>query len=235
MGAHLKQIWLHGWGYTPEVFSLIEKKNIETPCLYSVAKTIRQTGINCIAKYLSAMIKEDIVLVGWSMGGLIAIEAALYCKHVKYLILIGSAPVMVNRYDWQESIDLNAFKKLQLLYNEDDKKSFNQLNALSAHGEKDAKQDAKRLSKFNVSAYNDILKEWLCELEINDQRKNLKKLSIPVLIINGEKDALIKPSALTRLKNENLQSQLLPEAGHIPFLNHAEKTMTIIHRFCASE
>jgi pimeloyl-[acyl-carrier protein] methyl ester esterase len=72
--------------------------------------------------------------------------------------------------------------------------------------------------------------EWLREL---DARPALSRLNCPLLLIGGERDALLPYAALETLAELNPSFRLarIDGASHVPFLSHEEETLASLRPF----
>jgi pimeloyl-[acyl-carrier protein] methyl ester esterase len=68
-----------------------------------------------------------------------------------------------------------------------------------------------------------------------DLRPRLPTITLPTLIIHGEKDALVPVSAAQWLAGQLPHSQLhiLPGAGHVPTMTRPQQVATLINQFFA--
>lgn len=223
-------IYLHGWGFTSAVFDLLDVNGEdERPCLYSLADDI---GYTAIADAIADRCKDDTVLVGWSMGGQIAIQASLRTNRIKGLVLIASTPLLVNRTGWDVGIDEKAYSNLCRAFKQDPEEALQEVVTLSAYGDKDYMDSAKRLSAYVAGSENtEALTLLLEQLGQVDLRAELKALSIPVLMCAGMNDALVSVRLFDVLAHEHIQTRLYPDTGHAPFVSHASDMMSHISDF----
>ena len=68
-----------------------------------------------------------------------------------------------------------------------------------------------------------------------DLRPHLSTITLPTLIIHGEKDALVSVSAAQWLAEQlpNSQLHILPGAGHVPTMTRPREVATLINQFFA--
>ena len=227
---------LHGWGYTKEVFSfmsLLEHFNqVISPCLYQIADNSIDHRLNNMSEQLKVSASENTVLFGWSLGGLLALNMLGKTNNVKALVLIASSPVFVNKKGWQASIDLKEFNKLQDLLNKKPDQAIKQFNLLSMLGENKVKESAKQSLNLTVDKkHKPILQTWLLELQQADYREILSSISLPVLMLFGENDILIKPETTTLINNRSIETHVIKNCGHMPFINHSSEVVNTVNKF----
>lgn len=229
MTAALNTIYLHGWGFRNEVFGLLNNHGDTCPCLYTL---VTDTGYDAIVDAITDTITGDTVLVGWSMGGQIAIEVSLRTSKVKGLVLLASTPLLVNRPGWDVGIEDKAYRELCQAFSRDPTRALGEIVTLTAYGDSDYKNTVKYLEKYVANtAAADALALLLRELEQRDLREELAGLSIPVLMCAGENDALVNPRLFEKTGYSHLQTRLYPGCGHAPFVSRANEINGEIERF----
>lgn len=98
-------VLLHGWGFLPGIWSAVIEQlrqrgvaaPIETPALPLNGNISQLTAIESLFETLP----DTAHLVGWSLGGELALAYALcFPERVSSLTLISSTPCFMNRPDW---------------------------------------------------------------------------------------------------------------------------------------
>jgi pimeloyl-[acyl-carrier protein] methyl ester esterase len=176
-----------------------------------------------------ARIAPGAALLGWSLGGLVALEAALEMpQRMRGLILANSTPRFVATDDWScamppetlrefaggLAIDyqetLRRFLSLQVRGDESARASLRQLrDSLFAHGEPDTASLAMGL---------EILKD-------SDLRLKLRDVSIPTLVLAGGYDRLTPADASEYMAERipGARLEVFPKSAHAPFLSHPDE------------
>ena len=234
---------LHGWGINHTVWKTFSSRltgfdKIISPCLYDVADQINDSSLMSLANETGSNIKNDCVVIGWSLGGLIALYLATMFKKVKGVIFITSTPKFVNNGNWLFTIDISDHQDLYRNLTENHDQAVRYFSQLIAHGDVSAKQTINYLSShLTERKYNNTLLSWLNELEQSDLRHQLSALSVPTLILLANNDALIKPDISVQLKklNPNLNIKTLYECGHAPFISKERETTKLIKDFIDAE
>ncbi len=220
MTVAAQKIFLHGWGFSSQVVALLDEAHTyNAPCLYTLAN---KSGYTAIVEAVIDMITTESVLIGWSMGGQIAIEVAAQTEKVRGLVLLASAPVLVNKDDWQYGIDNLAFEKLRDSFAKKPAAAISNICSLTAFGESDYKQALNTLSGYKAdTGHAETLEVLLDELETRDCRQQFKQLGIPIQVCIGEKDALLNPGVANALQQDNTHIRTLHDSGHAPFISHS--------------
>ncbi len=174
--------------------------------------------------------------LGWSMGGLLAIEVARQSPEaVKGLILLASNPCFVRQSDWP-GMKLTILKKFAAQLAADSVATIVNFLALQLWGldEQEALLVALKQRVMECAVPEILtLQQGLMLLENTDLRAELSLLTCPILAIFGVKDALVPVSIAAQLSalNTNICSEILASAGHAPFLSHPTETRELIEQF----
>ncbi len=231
---------LHGWGFQNSVFTelkhlLPESWNVSTPCLYQMADNAVDGSFDALIEKLLPKINRDTVLVGWSMGGLIAQLVAAKSQHVKQLVLIASAPRLVNTDDWQHTIDGHAYNVLMQDFAVDPGSTLNRFVGLVAKGERHHKQMMLTLLKHcALPEQANVLTVWLQEMLNYDLRCLYSGLDIPVLVVFGEQDALVNEQAFENMTNRQGRHLTLKGCGHAPLISRTKEVADAVRAFCCN-
>lgn len=187
---------------------------------------------------ISDLIKENTTLIGWSLGGMIAMEIARqFPQHISRLILVASTPQFHTTPDWPHAMatDTLASFAQQLDYHAD--RTLRRFLALQAHNCSNARQITRTMQTLlrsrempNLQA----LQDGLAILRNANLRPSLPLINCPILIIHGDRDAII-PCQVTQAFSQhmvNVQIEIIPSASHIPFLTHPGEFIRAIQGFC---
>jgi pimeloyl-[acyl-carrier protein] methyl ester esterase len=170
------------------------------------------------------------VLVGWSLGGLLAQFMAMqYPGAVSKLILLNSTPSFRRRADWPFALDDALLTRFATDLSDDTRGTLLRFLALQFLGtphEKDDLRQARKLLLARPVPGRETLQQGLQLLRDCDLRAQLTRIQVPVLSIAGEHDRLVPTSASVYLAEQvgNGRAQIIRGAGHAPFLTH---TMTV--------
>ncbi len=238
-------VLLHGWGLHGGVWDTLMPRL--TPHLRVTRVDLPGHGrshdvpmpptLTELTLQVMAGIAPGAVLLGWSFGGLVALEAALEMpQRMRGLILANSTPRFVTAPDWphamlpetlQEFADglvtdyrdtLRRFLSLQVRGDESARGSLRELrDSLFAHGEPDTASLATALK---------ILRD-------SDLRSRLKQVSVPTLALASGYDRLTPPEASVSMAEQipGARLEILPKSAHAPFISHAEAFAAAVLRF----
>jgi len=235
---------VHGWGMNARVFD-------ELAVLLAAAFEVRALDLpghggrddaagNTLrgwADELARQLPDNTILLGWSLGGQVAMRAALDHPHkIARLVLLASTPKFVAAEDWRCGMapaDLQEFGAALLADQQATLLRFLSLQTRGMPGQKTLLQRLRQTLQAAPPASAEALAGGLAMLRDTDLRAELPQLAQPVLVLHGALDTLTPPAAGAWL------AEALPRARHIafcraahaPHLSHADEVAAAIERF----
>jgi pimeloyl-[acyl-carrier protein] methyl ester esterase len=262
MKKHL--VMLHGFGCDSRVFASIGTKlskdfdvlMVDLPGHGQTKEKFRDfsfagyTILHALDQYLG----EPYSLLGWSMGGQIALEMYKHSimrheaedekcdcghdhhheheqAHIASLILVSSTPKFVASDDFKIGMNAAVFNKFRKGIESGHEKAladfYGMMFAPSEHGDKYLDE----LKKMTPSS--ETLKECMKSFARFDERKLLPSISVPTLILAGDSDGIIDPKASLYMSQEikNSSLKMFSGAGHAPHLTREEEMIDEISKF----
>ena len=177
------------------------------------------------------------IWLGWSLGGLVALQAALkQAARVRGLVLIASSPRFVVGGDWPLGIASDVLAEFRDGLARDYRGTIERFLALEAMGSDHARSELREL-KAHVFERGEPARSALAQglrvLETADLRAALADITVPSLWIAGRRDRLINPAAM-RWAAERAHGRFVEcDSGHAPFLAHAPALAQTIADFAA--
>jgi len=172
---------------------------------------------------------EDAVLGGFSMGGAVAIRyvSSDDGAHVSKLALFAAAaPVWTQRKNFPYNLPKNAVDELiKLNYLDRPKLLSNFMNIFSATETSLNEGIRNWLNAIGLSASSHAMSECLIALRDTDLRSDMKKLSIPTVIMHGKKDKICSFDLAEQMKAGIANSTIIAfeNSGHSLFLEETQK------------
>lgn len=132
-------------------------------------------------------------LVGHSLGGLVALKAALEPNaKLDRLVIVDVLPffsVLMDPEATAESIaPVSAMMKAAMLAQSDDVFSLRQAEALSALTKSEA--DIERALKWSVESNRGVMAQAMSEVLVTDLRTEIQAISVPTTIVYAQDDAI---------------------------------------------
>ncbi len=233
-------VLIPGWGFNKEIFiPLIEWLSTKYEIInleFPISKLSLRTNdeiLNNISKTFYNKIPDNSIIIGWSLGGLLASHFCyLFPQKCKKIINLCSTPKFVATETWNgiHGSDLNGFRNLAY---RDLEKLIKKISMLVVNPIK----DRKLISQIRNRMKDPITdrKELLLYLDIlidSDIRKDYSKISSPILHIIGEKDNIVPKNIVDNFKELNQKNvKIISESGHIPFWTHKEELFESIDTF----
>jgi len=180
---------------------------------------------------------KDAVLGGFSMGGAIAIRymAAYKGARVSKLVLCGAAaPIWTQRNDFPYNLPKSAVDELIELNNQDRPMLLaNFAKIFSATQTSLNKGVGNWLNGIGLSASSYATAQCLIALRDTDLRGDLKKLTVPTLIMHGKKDKICSFDLAEQMKAGIANSNLVAfeNSGHSLFLEETQKFNSELIKF----
>lgn len=181
-----------------------------------------------IANAISDEIKENTILVGWSLGGLLA--QYLACQqhpNMIGLMTIASTPKFQMAENWP-GIKPEVLQMFMTQLEQNHHKTLSRFIGIQMMGVKNAKQLIKEITNaIEVHPAPNIraLSEGLKILQNADIRSKLKDITIPSLRTYGRLDSLVPYAAVNKIQHlhPNSQHLIFKHASHAPFLTDAKQ------------
>lgn len=222
-------LWINGWAATPSIWDAVEPREA---CLYYDANQSSRPSDLLAAIEQNCPPQEKLTVIGWSMGGLLALElAAARPEKIRSLILVSSTACFVQKENYTAGLPRAIVRQLKRRIQRD---------ALTARRDffrqmftPAEKEDCtKFLQQEPALQETSALLSGLDYLETRDLRPLLPKLQMPVQILHGSDDPICPITAGRYLAQHLPQAKLLelPGCGHVPFLTQKEYCQEHIFR-----
>ncbi len=174
-----------------------------------------------------AAITPPAIWLGWSLGGLIALTAALDLpQQVRALAMVCATPKFARDMSWPHASDPALVRQLASALETGYHATLERFLALETMGSADPRGELRHLREL-VFARGEpdvrVLQEGIGILDNTDRRAALPDLGLPSVWIAGQRDRLVPPPAMqwsaTRCGGSYVQ---IDHCGHAPFLGHAD-------------
>lgn len=219
-------ILLHGWGASERIWQrqvegFGEKYTVVTP-------RIPEWNAAWLDAYLTRLPMSETALVGWSLGGMLLIEALARLKGPApaATVLVGVAPVFCQRpgHPWGQPVASVRAMRLGLRSNPT-RVLTDFLASCLAPGEESFRDEAAAGCDFAADpAHLALLSQGLDYLRDKDLCALLPHFPGPVVLIQGQQDGIVDPAQAQFLQEHlpDASLHLLPGAGHLPFITQAQ-------------
>ncbi|MDA8129248.1 MAG: pimeloyl-ACP methyl ester esterase BioH [Betaproteobacteria bacterium] len=235
---------LHGWGMNARVFDALaaelsgefEVRALDLPG-HGGRDPLPANTLRDWADDLAHRLPEGAMVLGWSLGGQVAMRAALdHPRRIARLVLLASTPRFVVAEDWRHGIssaDLQDFGAALIADPQATLLRFLSLQTRGMAGQKGLLQTLRQTLLAAPAAHRDALAAGLAMLRDTDLRTELPALAQPTLVLHGALDTLT-PAAAGAWLAQTLPAARhleLPRAAHAPHLSHAADVAAAIREF----
>ena len=231
-------VLLHGWGLNKGVWAnLIEVAEEYAPDLTFHALDLpgygdstHIEGVNSLAtmaEFVRKQAPSDAIWLGWSLGGMVALQEAMQCseKRIRGLYLLATSPCFVQKADWPHGVEKSIFDRFSQDLALDYRVVLSSFLLLQSGMNKGAREVARR-AHSDICKYPDpteaTLKSGIDCLATTDLRNLLKGAGvlreIPSKVVSCKLDRVANPAGGHHLAQLiNSQSSVF-HSGHAPFL-----------------
>lgn len=241
-------VLLHGWalnlrvwdGLVRELFDRFRLIAVDLPghgrSPWTAARATPAEQTWLVHQSLAA-ITNRYSLLGWSLGGQIALDlAAATPGPIDRLILVGSSARFAAAPDWPHGMSDAHIARMAERLTGDYRGTVSDFLELQVRGSSESEQTLRQMRHallVHGEAQPAALAAGLDRLTHSDLRSMLPHVHVPVLAIAGQHDRIIRPEA-TRAT-----AMLLPDgkfvamrrAAHAPFLSHPREFAALVAGF----
>lgn len=239
-------VLLHGWGlhsgvwaaWLPLLVSRFQVLMVDLPGFGKSSPTLENDDF--YAAVLAEIAQRNtghVIWLGWSLGGLHAIELARrYPDATRALCLMAATPCFLRRPDWLPAMPPEVFADFSDALRESPQITLEGFLSLQCKGSARMRADIRYL--HDVLAARPlpplpVLQAGLQQLARSDVRQVLRTLATPVLALLGEKDVLVPAALATRLPDYCPQAKVVTLAGaaHALFVSHPSASADVLWQF----
>jgi malonyl-CoA O-methyltransferase len=244
---------IHGWGIGSACWgdafaelggALGRKWRLQRISLpgYDGLADLEQSFADC-AESLLARLPDGVVVCAWSLGALLALQAATQRRKIRALILVGATPCFAQRDDWHSAQATSVLAAFNSALAADPGATRRRFAALLNQGDTQARALTRTLAAALDNNATDAPSaaalarglDWLLEIDLRGQLAQLAASALPTLIIHGDRDALTPPAAARALAAAipDAHSEGFADAAHAPFLADPQRFAHSVADFLA--
>ena len=183
------------------------------------------------------LFEKPVVLVGWSMGGMLAsLYASRHPENVAGVVTLGSNARFVKNADWPAAMEPAIFAGFQAGLAQDCASTLQQFTMLCSAGSLDRKARMQELQGIMADAEQEapVLQSLLNLLGDVDLRSVLADIRCPVVHMQGKDDALVPESSAELLGETYPRHRVhLVKGGHCFFMDDPSLVLREIQYLCS--
>jgi pimeloyl-[acyl-carrier protein] methyl ester esterase len=193
--------------------------------------------IGKVAQHLLAQLPPRSLLLGWSLGGKIAMEIAAQAPdRLLGLVLVSATPRFAATEDWPHGASAETLEQLARHLRERYAQTLGEFLSLQVRGSAQASATLQRLQQALLERGEcppEVLLRSLRLLHGTDQRQRLKDIRVPTLVIAGQYDRVVHPLAARALAERIAGAEFVEIArcGHAPFISNETEFVTALMSF----
>ncbi|TQF72974.1 pimeloyl-ACP methyl ester esterase BioH [Pseudoalteromonas luteoviolacea] len=236
-------VLIHGWGMNQQVWQLVATelatelgrpvRALNLPGFGGEAQPNGSYDLDSVVEQISERIAPNSILVGWSLGGLVATKlASSKPEKVSHLVLVSSNVQFCESEQWP-GIKAEVLAQFKEQLAKDSRKTIERFLAIQAMGSEHAKADIKQIKALLLQAPepSDVaLSAGLDILQTTDLRQEFSELKCQISGIFGRLDALVPVAVVEQLSELNhiFTHKVLSKASHAPFISHRQEFISYL-------
>jgi malonyl-CoA O-methyltransferase len=236
-------VLLHGWGHSRQCWQALlpdltreqDVYNLDLPGFGDNADWQLPELEDALA-VLAELLPDQCVLVGWSLGGHLALRLATQNPgKVAGVITLATNLSFVASDIWPQAMPPSTFEDFAQAFDSDPAATLQRFCGLQAQGDRHRKTLLRDLRKQCLPPEPGQRLQWRAGLDWLaqiDHRQDLANLTRPSLQLFGGEDALVPAAAAQAMKAIASGAVVsIADAGHAPHLTHTEEVARHIRHF----
>ncbi len=238
-------VLIHGWGMHGGIWQ---------PVIHHLQKHFRLTIVDLpghgysplpaggfdldrLSQLLLDSVPAHAIWIGWSLGGMAALNAALnQNEKIEKIVLVSAQPQFIQSEDWPHATpakSLSIFSDNLLNHTEKTLKRFLSLQIRGSTDERDLLRQVREKIDERPLPQTEALRLGLDILCHSNLRPKLSTLQTPLQLIFGGRDTLVPAACAEPIQAILPQARIniIKGAGHLPFLSHQQEFLSLIENF----
>ena len=229
-------LFIPGWGINESIWK--HQVKYFSQHYMTVAVSLEGDSIREHTEHLLGIIKKSksnsVNLVGWSMGGMIAINfVSQHPEYVKKLTLVSTPAKFVATEDYNAGVSQTVMENFIEKFRKSPVRMLANFASLILKNADFKKEDLSLIKQSSNISNKDKALGNLLLLRDCDLRDKLHSITVPTLIMHGKGD-MVCPYACADYLHSKIKNSILYTfecAGHIPFVTKHEKFNNLLDGF----
>lgn len=242
-------VLLHGWALNLRVFDALAQALTGDFTVIAIdlpghgrsaeAESLQREGwtLERVATLLAPRLPRASIVLGWSLGGQVALQLALQSpERIAALVLVSTTPRFGAAPDWPQGIATGVLAHFANHLGGDYRATVRDFLDLQVRGSRDAPAALATLQSALFShgeAPAAVLARALEVLRQADLRAQLGAIDVPSLVVGGQYDRVTPPAAVRALAAALPRGRHheFARCGHAPFLSHEAQFAPLLRAF----
>ena len=238
-------VLLHGWGLhsivwddvMPGLLAHFRVTVIDLPGMGQSPLPAGDYDLDFLVTQISPLLPERCHLMGWSLGGLLALRLAhSWPERIASVVTVACSPRFVQARDWPAALPAEVLDKFMEVFEEDKEGTLIRFLALNCKGADTMRDDVRKLKEilyFCGLPADRALRGGLQILRETDLRNWVGELAQPLLMLFGGEDNIVPAAVAPQIENLAPSAQLAVQKGvaHVPFLSAPDIFLQAVRDF----
>lgn len=212
----IKLVLIHGWGcdsrtWQPLLESLESFASITLIDLpgFGASPVVSEFLLDVVLDKIAAQLPQDAVIMGWSLGGMLAVQlASRFPERIRAVITLAANLRFVAAADYPTAMPHAINRQFNQGFAQDPRATLKLFGSLLAQGDADERGLLKQLRRHDIGEVTD---NWLQALQLLtelDNRAAFAMLVQPGLHLLAHNDALVPVAAAELMRQINPQQEI---------------------------
>ncbi len=237
-------VLLTGWGVSRHVWTALGETGLaafdvmalDLRDFFPVAW--REEGDDSRLSRLIDNLPKTAHLVGWSLGGMLAVLlASRYPHRIRSLTLVATNAVFQRGGDWKAGMAPVVFAQFRRAFIATPERAWRRFIGLHFQGMENARALTRRMIQLSQAEdidYGTLRAglEWLAQADVRDA---VASLDVPTIAIQGGLDVITPVAAVHALGalNPHIERMVIDDSGHAPFVDHPREVMSWLRQLAS--
>lgn len=238
-------VLLHGWGMNAKVWQpfaqLLSDRGYQMHALelpgHGQQPWAGQSSLEQWAQTALDNAPDQAIWCAWSLGGLVAIQAARAAPtRVNGLLQLASTPKFVQEPGWPHAVSKEVLTQFGTELAHNAQATLSRFLALQVRGSANAQSLLRSLKSAVTQVEPPGAEALLAGLNLlleSDLRAALPSIQTPIRWLLGERDSLVPGALQHELQQLGQTVGVIEQAAHAPFLSHPEQCFAELERLMA--
>jgi len=232
-------VFIHGWAQSKRIWHRQAQVFPGASFINLPGHGGEPEAVDWLAALEKRLPEKPVILVGWSLGGMLAMQTALKRpERIAGLVLVATTPRFCNGNGWQQGSSEEVFRGFEQGVREKSGRTLGRFFALMMQGDPITRSEYNDIARESVDREHPpsvaTLERGLEYLEGIDLTGSVADLDTPALLLHGDQDAIVPIAAGEWLADAlpNARFHRFDRCGHAPFLTQTEKFNRELEAWC---